>query len=198
MAREPLSRNPLEWVFRIGPRRGQPKILVDHGCWIWQGAVEKKGYGEVYFHKSDFPGMRRSRKLYGTAPEGWRKARAHQLTYFLKHGNAPKGMELGHTCLRVRCCHWDHVRPVTQLENYHDKFYPPEIPDDLRALIETRLAHDESPRIIAEELGFSLWTIRTMSENIRWDKMLPKLAEEIAEYDDSVEYPSVRVEGVPF
>lgn len=203
MKNEPWPENPLDWVFRSGPKRGQKKILVDHGCWIWQGTLDKKGYGEATFHISDFPGMRRCRKLRGErVPEGWRKCRVHQLTYFIANGrNAPKGKELGHTCLRVRCCNPEHVRPVTTLENYQDKFHPPEIPDTLRRTIELRLALDESPRRIADEVGMSIWTLRTMAEQIRWPSLLPTLMEHAAgmsEYDDSVPFRDERVDGVPF
>lgn len=192
---EPWPDNPLEWIFRAGPRRGQPKIVVDHGCWIWQGALEKKGYGEVYFPGAEFPGMRRCRKLRGKkVPPGWFKCRAHQLTYFIKHGrNAPKGAELSHSCMRRSCCHWDHVTPSTMLQNYQNKFYPPDIPDALRSLIELRIARDEPFAPLADEYGMSVWNIRTMAENMDWDRALERLM-----MDERLPIIDVRDPDLPF
>jgi hypothetical protein len=178
----------LEWTFRKGERKGTPRIVVDHGCWIWQGSTDRKGYGEVYFHRADFPRFLRCRKVWDK-PE-YRKARAHQLTYFIKNGNTPRGKELGHTCLRVSCCNWDHVRPVTFNQNYSDKFFPPKIPRVLLNEIELRLALDEPPRSIADDLGFSTWTLRTMAERVDYRKLLPVLMEKAAELNDD--------DGVPF
>lgn len=186
---ERWSRNPLEWTFRAGPLKGQPKILVDAGCWIWQGGKEKKGYGEVYFPQAEFPRMRMCRKLFGhKASPGWCKARAHQLTYFIKHGNIKDGLELGHSCMRRACCHWDHVSPVTLQQNYSMKFYPPEIPRAAMRDIELRIAKDEPFQTLADEYYMSVWNIRTIAEQMDWARTLQRLTLEVAppsEYDDT-------------
>lgn len=182
---EAWSRNPLEWVFRAGPLRGHPKIIVDAGCWIWQGGKEKKGYGEVYFPQAEFPGMKMCRKLYGSkVPPGWCKARAHQLTYFIRYRrNIKPGLELGHSCMRRACCHWDHVAPVTNLQNYSMKFYPPELPRPTMHEIELRIAKDEPFQAIADDYYMSVWNVRTIAENMNWGRVLHELT--ISEADDS-------------
>lgn len=172
------SRNPLEWIFQAGPKKGEPKILVDAGCWIWQGGKEKKGYGEVYFPQAEFPGMKMCRPLRGyKASQGWMKARAHQLTYYIKHGvNIGEGMELGHSCMRRACCHWDHVSPMTMQQNYQMRFYPPKLPRETMHEIQMRIAMDEPLQALADEYFMSVWNIRTIAENMPWHRILQELA----------------------
>ena len=179
-------------------------IAVDHGCWIWQGRLDYKGYGEVSFPGAAFPGMRRCRKLLGErVPPKWFKCRVHQLTYFMHQGrNAPKGAELGHSCMRRSCCHWDHIKPMTLLQNYQDKFHPPEIPDALRRVIELRIVRDEPFQALADEYGFSVWNIRTMAERINWKGALDRLMEEVnaesSDFDDSLGFVDVKDPELPF
>lgn len=56
------------------------------GCWLWDGAVDKEGYGRV-----SHPDWRR-----GTTT-------AHRLAYEVAVGRVPDGLVLDHLC-RVRCC----------------------------------------------------------------------------------------------
>lgn len=173
----PWPQDPLQWKFLAGPKRGEPKILIDSECWIWQGSKEKKGYGEVYFPRSEFPGMRMCRTLRGhKASLGWCKARAYQLTYYIKHGNIKKGLELGHSCMRRACCHWDHVAPMTIKENYSMKFYPPKLPRDTLREIELRIAMDEPMQRLADEYSMSVWNMRTIAETMNWSRVLQELA----------------------
>lgn len=196
--KERWPKHPLDWVFGGGPLRGQPKIVVDAGCWIWQGGKEKKGYGEVYFPQAEFPKMRMCRRHYGKkVPPGWCKSRAHQLTYFIKHGNIRAGLELGHTCMRRACCHWDHVTPVTLQENYSMKFYPPQLPSTTMREIERRIARDEPLQSIADDYTMSVWNARTIAEQMDWGRALRELT--VSEADDTeLEGLDEVTDGLPF
>lgn len=65
------------------------------GCWLWNGRLNKDGYGRTADDKL-----------------------AHRVSYTLLKGAIPDGLELDHLC-RVRCCvSPDHLEPVTQAENF--------------------------------------------------------------------------------
>lgn len=72
------------------------------GCWPWTGAIEKTGYGRVYFAG---------------------KARfAHRVAYALAHGAMPApGLQVDHVrdrgCRRCDCCNPAHLEAVTQHTN---------------------------------------------------------------------------------
>ena len=69
-------------------------------CWIWEGAVNNKGYG-VFRHDG------------GTV-------KAHRLSYSLRHGQLPPELVLDHVkgrCGSTLCINPDHLDPVTQEEN---------------------------------------------------------------------------------
>jgi len=67
------------------------------GCWLWDGATLRGGYGAF-----GVPGIGRL---------------AHRVSYILYRGPIPDGLQLDHLC-RVRCCvnPW-HLEPVTLAEN---------------------------------------------------------------------------------
>ena len=69
------------------------------GCWLWLGCVDKEGYGKIAM-----PGQASARM-------------AHRISYELHVGPIPEGLELDHKC-RMRCCvNFQHLEPVTHLEN---------------------------------------------------------------------------------
>lgn len=70
------------------------------GCWIWTGALDKKGYGE-------FSESRRTGKVRG----------AHRVVYELVKGEIPAGLVMDHLCRIVRCVNPDHLEPVTHTGN---------------------------------------------------------------------------------
>lgn len=74
------------------------KVVVDQaGCWIWQGHIGPKGYGQV-------------RGKSGTQP-------AHQAAYEEWKGAIPTGMEPDHLCKVRSCVNPDHLEAVTHREN---------------------------------------------------------------------------------
>jgi len=71
--------------------------LMSDGCWIWRGAKDGHGYGEVGF-------------LGGTIS-------THRLAYTVLVGPIPQRLELDHLCRNTACCNPAHLEPVTHLEN---------------------------------------------------------------------------------
>lgn len=67
------------------------------GCWIWLGASDKKGYGN----------LRRS----------MRKWIAHRWFYTHFKGDIPPGMTIDHLCRNTTCVNPDHLEPVTSQIN---------------------------------------------------------------------------------
>ena len=73
------------------------KVTKTKTCWLWVGAKCSDGYGNFKFYK----------KTKG----------AHQVSYILKYGVVPRGLELDHTCRQRSCVNPEHLEPVTHHEN---------------------------------------------------------------------------------
>ena len=67
------------------------------GCWFWLGAHTNAGYG-VFSWKS-------------------KRRYAHRVSYELKNGPIPLGLEIDHKCRMRGCCNPDHLDAVTHREN---------------------------------------------------------------------------------
>jgi hypothetical protein len=81
----------LEWLFA----HAQP--VPFSGCWVWLRSLDGGGYARTRIDKKTKP--------------------VHRVTYELKYGPVPAGLDLDHLC-RVRCCiNPDHVEPVTRKVN---------------------------------------------------------------------------------
>jgi len=75
------------------------------GCWVWQGAVEKDGYGVVYFRE------------YGK----FRKVLAHRLSFEIHHHLIPDGKCVCHSCDLPACINPDHLWLGSHGENHADR-----------------------------------------------------------------------------
>lgn len=74
------------------------KFRIDSsGCWIWQPAPLKSGYGQCSFQGRNW--------------------RAHRLMYLIIHRQIADGLVLDHLCRVLRCVNPHHLEPVTVQEN---------------------------------------------------------------------------------
>lgn len=171
------SDDPLTWKFKAGPLKGQYMIRIDDdtGCWLWQGG-KGDGYGKIKIPSRMFPGLRGGARQQDR--EGWTQLWVHQLTYFMRHGNPPRGRELGHTCSRRSCCNPEHVRPITPQMNKAEMFMLPKLSSEEIDLIAERLLADYPMRYIANEIGVSIWAVRKISQRVGLQQEL-ELAEEV-------------------
>jgi len=68
-----------------------------NGCWYWQGAIGKEGYGQVLIDK--------------------RYRAAHRVAHELFKGPIPEGRQIDHLCNRRQCVNPEHLECVTSQEN---------------------------------------------------------------------------------
>lgn len=77
------------------------KITKDaSGCWLWNGVLDKKGYGRIFVN----------RKRYF----------AHRLSWIVHNGEIPQGMYILHKCDNPTCVNPDHLFIGTQKDNVDD------------------------------------------------------------------------------
>lgn len=73
------------------------KTVEHNGCWLWQGPLDKDGYGTFYLR-------RKNRK-------------AHRVGWFLLHGPIPEGLVVNHKCNHRHCVNPQHLNLLTVREN---------------------------------------------------------------------------------
>lgn len=78
--------------------RIEAKFSRGDGCWLWHAALDRHGYGAVYF-------------------EG-RVQRAHRAVYRMLVGPVPEGLVLDHLCRTPACVRPDHLEPVSLQVNF--------------------------------------------------------------------------------
>lgn len=69
----------------------------DSGCWNWQAAKNRHGYGVTCVNA--------------------KRTLAHRASYEAFIGAIPSGLCLDHLCRNPRCCNPDHLEAVSQKEN---------------------------------------------------------------------------------
>lgn len=78
--------------------RFRAKYVVDRaGCWLWQGPLDKDGYGHLHFRRK-----RRS---------------AHRVGWYSAHGEIPAGFVVDHVCGKRSCVNPSHLRLQTIRQN---------------------------------------------------------------------------------
>ncbi len=72
------------------------------GCLLWQGAVNEKGYGVVWWRNH--------------------RRRVHRVMFELAHGRPPrKGLEVMHSCDNPACAEPSHLSEGTTTDNAQDR-----------------------------------------------------------------------------
>lgn len=77
--------------------RFMDKFEIVDGCYLWQGKLDKDGYGMFYFRKKN--------------------RRAHRVGYFSKKGPIEKGLVIGHSCRNRSCVKPEHLQAITARQN---------------------------------------------------------------------------------
>lgn len=78
-------------------RRFWSKVDKTPGCWLWTGAANGPGYGNI--------GVLGQNRV------------AHRVAWLLTLGDLPAGLVLDHTCRNPKCVNPAHLEPVTHQEN---------------------------------------------------------------------------------
>lgn len=91
--------------------RFMSKVAVqENGCWMWQGGVDRKGYGKFSIGNSRNPdGSRRNSMV-----------SAHRVSYELFKGGIPDGLFVLHKCDTPGCVNPDHLFLGTNTDNMRD------------------------------------------------------------------------------
>lgn len=76
-------------------------LIMESGCWEWQGYISKKGYGRTKFLNKEWL--------------------AHRLFYTLIHGDIPDGKVIMHNCDNRKCVNPEHLVCGTQQQNIQDR-----------------------------------------------------------------------------
>lgn len=74
---------------------------LKNGCWEWQGAHDKQGYGHVFFKKYIW--------------------KIHRLFFKLETGKDPKNLCVLHRCDYPPCCNPSHLFLGTRTQNAADR-----------------------------------------------------------------------------
>lgn len=81
------------------------KVVKSDGCWLWTGARNIHGYGQV---------------ARGDGPGTTRLLMAHRAVWTLENGPIPDGMYLCHICDNPACVRPSHMFIGTQTDNMRD------------------------------------------------------------------------------
>lgn len=84
---------------KVDKESGDIHPVLETRCWLWTAGLSEKGYGTFRFNG--------------------RMQKAHRLTYELRYGEIPKGLEPDHLCSNRRCIRPEHLEAVTHRENIH-------------------------------------------------------------------------------
>lgn len=95
-----IKGQPVRFIWGHNQRVKDLYVVDENsGCWLWQGYIEKQGYGRYW--------------------ENWHFVKAHRWIWQKMRGPIPKGLVLDHLCNVKSCVNPEHLEPVTQAINMH-------------------------------------------------------------------------------
>ena len=86
----------------VSERLLEKYVVLDNGCWQWQGAVSSH-YGTI--------------KASQTLDGGRRTLLVHRLSYEIHKGPIPEGLQIDHLCHNKLCINVEHLEAVTSQVN---------------------------------------------------------------------------------
>lgn len=92
----------VEYSWDSLPEHIREKLVLDGGCWIYTGELNRNGYGT--FRRTVARGKRK-------------RFMVHIETYKHFKGEYDPGLYLDHGCVRPACCNPAHLEAVTPLVN---------------------------------------------------------------------------------
>ena len=123
--------------------------ITENGCWEWQKAINRSGYGIVKFKGSGFG--------------------VHRVSFGVFKHAIPEGLNVCHSCDNRKCCNPDHLFLGTQLENIRDKIDKGRQYTKLSLDEVLSIRHDtRTQKVIAKEYGVSQMTISRIKHDKSW------------------------------
>lgn len=139
------------------PERIANKIMPEPntGCWLWDAALTRGGYGCVGISKHK-PNAK------GRSPVG----RAHRVVYEILIGKIPDGLDLDHLCRVPSCVNPDHLEPVTRSVNLRRGIGPEKNKARLAASISCKNGHPwnkDNTSFYVDRDGYKIRVCKTCS-----------------------------------
>lgn len=154
-------------IYKRKPRPISPRFFKKvfkqegDGCWIWNGSIEKSGYGRFRFNGKPFL--------------------AHRASWEIHNGPIPKGEGYHGTCVCHKCDNKICVNPShlflgSQSDNMRDllsKGMNPHSRLKPEQVIEIR-SSNYSSEILSKNYGVNKLQIQRIKRGIRWKFILPE------------------------
>jgi HNH endonuclease len=126
------------------------------GCWLWTGAVNIKGYGQIKINK--------------------KTQSAYRISYELYKGTIPPNMHIRHKCDNPLCVNPDHLILGTHNDNMQDMISRNRSAKGMKnynnKLKENEVLHIYNSRLTNRELAnyytVDIESIRLIKKGIRW------------------------------